>query len=890
MARGGMRPGDAVQPLRQRISGELTRILRGYVLVLTALLSVSTLLLGYYYKLTQLAHQQDLVSIRLGTELRNFARELRSLSHSTVLATALTDGRGRQGDLASLRSRFSEDGLRALQVLDHRGRLVLVWGAPSIRTLDQLPVVQQVLEGSRQGPSLSPSKEGMPLVVLTYPVFLPERDAPVGFLVGTLDVSALLASMSLGQVQPSVAVGESPFWPTPPAGLMLRHRSEDGVGLDGADIRLKVMLSEPVLSALAPGALVAMVVFLLGRWTLVRVVAWAHRFSAATTSRLDHLLASSHRVLAGQAPLDLPAGPRDEISQAVDTLGAMLRQQKQITDALRTSSLVFATAAEGIVVTDAQAAVTQVNPALLRMTGFGVDGLVGRPVSALYSLADGDAAPARIARALALRGRWSGESALLDRQGRALEVTVSVSQLTDGDGTGLGQVWVFTDVSRLKRAEKQLRDMAYLDGLTRLPNLRVMGERVRQRLAANPAPCVLLFLDLDRLKQVNDDHGHEAGDWMIRGMAEHLRRHLPAAHLLCRRSGDEFIALVERDPDSDAPGWQALLALLSQARVMLPTGPLNVTATIGVARFPRDGLSWTELQVCADLAMRAAKQVRRGSVAWYDAQLGRDLRRRGQVHQRLIRAMEQALIELHYQPVVDLASGRLLGAEALARWSDPQLGEVAPAEFFAAAQEAQLTEALSLQLLHQLLRDMPRIQRHWPGLVLAFNVAPQSLRDPQLLDALTQALARHPQWVGLLEVELTEAAMAGSGDALLAPLQQLGKLGVRLVIDDFGTGHSSLSRLAQFPLSGLKIDASFVAHLDQGRHQRIVALVVNLARVLQLQVVAEGVETQVQRQHLLRLGCARGQGWLYGPAMSLEDLLRPPAQWPQAGPSPRVQV
>lgn len=866
---------ESSQSLKQRISGQLTRIIRGYVILITSLLALTTLLLGYSFKLNLMSHQRQLVSTKISTELSSIAYELQSLSTSTLVWTGLSDSMGRDGYLEPLLSRFNRDKQRKFLILDYRGRVLSSSEQAWAQEVARSTAVQQAVAQGSNGQGMMQSIDGRPFFVLVHRVMSPQSEFPVGFIVGTLDAADVARSLELRGVTFSFALGADRLLPEPSGRMMLREQVRELIRRGDHEIELRIQMSEPMLPFLALALPVFLLAFLAGYWILSRISAWARQFSGATTERLDQLVIYCQKVLAGEATAPVPEGPRDEIAQVAETLSTMLRQQKQITDELRTTSLVFSTAAEGIIVTDGHGRIVDVNPALLRMTGFHREELIGRQAGALYRTQERDADSQEIAQALAVHGRWSGETSFLDCSGRDIPTSTSISRIPGDDGGSIGHVAVITDVGRLKEAENKLRDLAYRDALTGLPNLRMMGELVRERLQLRPQqPFLLMFVDLDHLKTINDTYGHEAGDWMIRGVAEHLAKELPSGSLLCRRSGDEFIALVDMGEGLERSHWVALLARIASAQVMLPAGPVAVSASIGVACYPDDALCWDDLQVCADVAMNAAKQTQRGTVAWYDNRLGQKVMRQRLVHQKLAQALDTHAIRVHYQPVVDLASGRLLGFEALARWRDPDLGNVRPDEFIAVAEDAQLSDQLTLQVLGIILRDKPLIQQRFPGTVLAFNAAPRVFRDMKVIDFLARRLDDDPQLLCDLEVELTETHIASSEDHLLNQLQLLTNMGVHLVIDDFGKGYSSLSRLAQYPIRCVKIDASFVSKLGEGqRHNKIVELIVNLAQVLGLQVTAEGVETPVQREILLRMGCTRGQGWLFAKAMPIDDLL-----------------
>ena len=882
-----MSTGLTRQPesLQQRISSELTRIIGSYVILITSLLAIITLLFGYYFNHNQLSHHRQLVSTKLVAEVSNVAYEIESLSTSTLVWTGLTDSLGRDSYLKPLLQQFNRGNLRNFLILDYRGRVVLGPDQPLAPQLMSHPAVIDAVSRGIDGYAMGLSPSGSSTIVLVHRVMSPISEGPVGFVMGSIDVGELVRTLNLSPLQVSFALGNSGFMPNVAGGLLVHDETQLMLRHADMDIDLRLRLARPILSSLVMILLVVFLVIMLGMLTLRRMNVWVQGFSVGTTERLEELVSYSRKVLSGEPIPPWQHGESDEISQLMVTLSDMMRQQKRITDELRTTSLVFSMAAEGIMVTAQHGNIIDVNPALLRMTGFQREELIGRLAGSLYRVSGHDDGTLEIAQALETQGHWSGETSFLHQQGHEIHTFIAVSRITGEGADLLGYVTVITDVGRLKQAETELRELAYRDSLTKLPNLRHMNQMVQQRLKTSREPFVLLFVDLDNLKTVNDTYDHEAGDWMICGMAEHLKRELPAGHLLCRRSGDEFIAVVDLDPSWTPVEWQTLLQRLTSAQVRLPSGEVQIGATIGVARYPYDALNWQGLQVCADVAMNEAKQIQRGTVAWYDNRLGQKVLRQRQIHQKLAQALEQGVITVHYQPIVHLATAQVLGFEALARWTDPELGAISPSEFIAVAEDAQLSDQLAMQLLQIILRDKPVIQRRFPGTTLAFNVAPRVFRDGRYINFLADRAIDEPGLLVNLEIELTESDISSSEDRLLHQLQQITGMGVQLVIDDFGKGYSSLSRLAQYPISCLKIDASFVSSLGVGRHTKIAELIVNLAQLLDLKVTAEGVETQKQRNILLEMGCTRGQGWLFSKAVSLEALLQLSNPLPHA-PSP----
>lgn len=864
--------------LSQRISGQLVRIMRTYVVLLTGLVMVVMVAAGWAYFHNETEHQRNLVLTKVATEVTNTSAEMQSLAAAPVVWTGLTDSFGREAYLEPLLARFNRGNERRLILLDYRGRLFLAPGGADPAPLVDLPQVQTAVSEGRDAVGVHEDSDGTTHLLLVRRVMSPVASTPVGFLVVSMDALALVKDLRLDpDIDLSFSLGGSALMPEPTLGGQLTASGEELVNVGDAHAVLGVWIGRPVYDAL--GVLFGTVVAItaLGLWTISRIVAWARRFASTTTRRYEQLLLDCQRLLAGEPVVMLASsepGARDELSEVTEALASMLGQQKQFTDELRKTSLVFQTSAEGILVTDPQGAIIDVNAALCAMTGYSHDELVGRQAGTLYRSVGRDDTSRAMAQALDSVGRWSGETSFLARNGRVIPTTVSISRIRDEAGGNQGTVTVITDVSRLKEAENKLRDLAYRDGLTGLPNFRRMSDEVRAllgRASAARQSFAVLFFDMDQLKFVNDNYGHEAGDGVIKSLAAHLRSTLPRGHLLCRRSGDEFVAVVDLPGPESRAFLQRTLERLNPLEVDLPQGKLRVSATVGVSRYPDDGQDWQTLLIAADVAMSEAKQRQRGSAAWFDAALGQRVFRQRRIQVRLAQAIAERAIDVHYQPEVDLRSGAVIGFEALARWTDAELGVVPPAEFIAVAEESQLIDALSLLVMDRVLDDKARLQARFPRARIALNVAPRVFVDPALLDHLRARSAAQAGLLEGLEVELTESQIASGEASLLQQLQALKDLGVRLVIDDFGTGYSSLGRLTQFPISRLKIDRSFVAALEQGRQSKIARLIVNLARVLEFEVTAEGVETEAQREALLQMGCTRAQGWLFAKAMPIDQ-------------------
>ncbi len=864
---------------KERISVPLVQILGVYVALITCLVMGLTVLAAYLQQSAEAGYQRQRVLTRLVSEITSQASEISALATSPLLWTGLTDSQGREAYLAPLLERFNRAGARRFYVLDYRGRVFIAPNTEPASIASAIAsdsVVVAAVNQASDGFGLRATAGGVPQVLLVHRILNPNTDGAVGYIVAVIDVPKALSLLRLeSDVALSLAIGQSALTPEPDGRWLIGGEAAATASEGEMDVPVRVWVGRPIYSAalyVLAGLLVAL---LLGWWIIQRVKAWADRFATATTERLDRLLLECQAILENKQITAVEPGPDDELSQVTRALNAMLVKQRRFTDELRTTAQVFETAAEGILVTDPDGRIVQANAALLAMTGYTRDDLLGRPAGTLYRRAQELDVGRQMAASLSETGRWSGETIFLGRSGQLIPASVALSRIQNEEGEVLGNVAVITDISRLKKVEHQLRDLANRDALTGLPNFRHMSEQVQlvlQDATAQSRRWAVVFLDLDHFKSVNDDLGHDAGDTVVKGLAAHLQQRLPAGHLLCRRSGDEFIAMIERSGEDDDTLTQ-MLTRLTPLEVSTEAGLVRVTVTLGVSRFPEDAANWHDLQICADVAMNEAKQERRGSLVWYDERIGHRLYRRRQIQGRLAEAIENSAFSVHYQPEVDLRTGGVIGFEALARWDDPELGRISPAEFIAAAEEGRMMDAFTLCIAQKVLEDKPRLQARFPNAVVAFNASPQVFRRSRLLDFLSDWSLREPGILEGLEIELTETEISRSNLSLQTQMQALVGLGVRLAIDDFGTGYSSLSRLTQFPISRLKIDRSFVQGMERTRELRIARLIIDLAKALNLDVTAEGVETVEQREALLRIGCHRGQGWLFARAMPASELL-----------------
>jgi diguanylate cyclase (GGDEF)-like protein len=432
----------------------------------------------------------------------------------------------------------------------------------------------------------------------------------------------------------------------------------------------------------------------------------------------------------------------------------------------------------------------------------------------------------------------------------------------------------------LEAKNKQLSKMAMYDHLTGLPNRTLLRELFQHEAAAarrKQDSCALLFIDLDRFKAVNDTMGHAAGDELLFGISQRLVATLRESDIVCRVSGDEFLVLL-----TQAGGHEQVAATVErllraiQMPMLLPraASTAQVSASIGVALFPADGDDFEALARCADLAMYKSKDMGKGRYCFYQPDLDIALRSRLELERELLQGIANHELLLHYQPVFDMHSGRLVGCEALVRWLHPQRGLLLPGTFIQTAEETGLIRELGLWTLDAACSQLAswKAAGLHPGRI-AVNVSALQFRDHRLPQVLRTALQTYDIQPGELELELTESTLMADTEAAQATVASLRELGVALAIDDFGTGYSSLSYIKRLRPDKLKIDRSFVKDLPADADDRaLTAAIVSIAQALAITVVAEGVETPEQRDYLLGLGCVLQQGYLHGRPMSAQQL------------------
>lgn len=518
----------------------------------------------------------------------------------------------------------------------------------------------------------------------------------------------------------------------------------------------------------------------------------------------------------------------------------------------------------------------QVNRALCDMLGYAEDELLTTTWPAVVHPDDLDA-PTLSARPDDGRSASQIERRYLRKDGRVVWTIQSVSPAPSVAGGSPLMIWQLQDVTARKELEAELRRLALVDPLTGLPNRALFADRLGHALSNSrrDEPVAVLFIDLDRFKVVNDSLGHVGGDRLLILVAERLLGSLRPEDTVARFGGDEFVALLEGLPDpSEATEVAQQLLTTIRAPYLLESQEAMVDASIGVAvGWPGRTLA-DDLLRHADLALYRAKDMGRATYAIFDPGMGDEAARRSALEIDLRRAVERKEFIVHYQPIVNLADRRVVGAEALVRWVHPVRGLVFPGEFIDLAEETGLIVPMGAAVLEAACRQAASWQladSDAPPLVMSVNLSARQIRAPGLVPTVAHALASSGLPPEALRLELTEQVLIDEGPATATTLRALKEMGVSLAIDDFGMGYSSLSSLRHLPVDNLKIDRSFVAGLNRDPGAGAIAeAMISLARALNLVVTAEGIETDDQFDWVLQAGCTLGQGFLFSPAVPPE--------------------
>lgn len=558
---------------------------------------------------------------------------------------------------------------------------------------------------------------------------------------------------------------------------------------------------------------------------------------------------------------------RDERERLIGSLRAELENR-------RVAAAVFETTSEGILVTDAANRFILVNPAFTRTTGYTESEVLGGTPRILQSGRHGADFYEAMRHSLTESGRWQGEIWNRHKNGEVYPVWLHVNVVRDEAGAVRYHAGVYSDTILHEELRNRLHQLAYYDPLTALPNRQLFLDRLAQAVAQAQrvrGGFSLLFIDLDGFKDVNDTLGHSTGDRLLAAVAERLRAAVRRNDTVARLGGDEFTIILQDGVDESTVITVANKIFSGLAEPFVIDGHVLF---VGASRYPDDGNTAEALLMAADSAMYRAKGEGKGRLSFYSAVFRQRASHRIEIVNALRHALNEGELRVFWQPQVSLTDGSIGGIEALLRWPRADAEEVPPSEFVPIAEQAGLIDALGDWVLKTACREAASLLQAHSGCRprVAINFSPLQLKPgvEQTVIAAVQASGLDP---ALLEIELTESALAAGRDGILEFLRGLGEMGIEVAIDDFGTGCSNLATLKALPVHKVKIDRSFVRDLATAQDDReIVAAIVSMAHALRLKVVAEGVETLEQARILRELGCDMAQGFLYSPAVPLSEL------------------
>ena len=557
-----------------------------------------------------------------------------------------------------------------------------------------------------------------------------------------------------------------------------------------------------------------------------------------------------------------------------------ISERKAAEEQLREAAAVFASTAEGVVITTLDGEIRDVNQAFVNVTGYQREEAIGENPRILKSDRHDQGFYQAMWASLEETGQWRGEIWNRRKDGMVYPELLTISVVPDRQGQAAGYVGVFTDISQIKAAEERLEYLAHHDALTGLPNRLLLTARldhgIRQAQRGNGLLAVLFF-DIDRFKHINDSLGHPAGDQLLQQFAQRLTDSLRSGDTIARISGDEFIVLLDEVGDSAtiASIARKLIEALKPP-VIIDGSCVRATASIGISVYPDDGDTGAMLLRNADAAMYRAKEEGGNTYQFYTAEMTAAAFEQVFLDNALRGAIDNHEFRLLYQPLVDLSSGRLLGVEALLRWEHPQQGTISPLRFIGIAEQNGLIGEIGAWVLRTACAQGVRwLQQGFELGVIAVNIAGRQIHDRAFVADVERTLAETGLPARHLDLEVSEGFVMRRADVGVDRLQALRAQGVGIAIDDFGTGYSSLSRLKQLPITTLKIDQSFVRDIpDDPNDMALCDAVIAISRSLDLKVIAEGVETEAQAAFLLDKGCGVAQGYLFSRPVPPEEIER----------------
>ena len=585
-----------------------------------------------------------------------------------------------------------------------------------------------------------------------------------------------------------------------------------------------------------------------------------------------------------QIHVDLTLSPVENATGTtigISTIARDVTERIKNQERLQLWSRVLDQSSEGIFICDPQERILLANRAFEQVTGFSADEAVGNTPRILHSGRQDRAYYADMWKSVLEKGAWQGEMWNRRKSGEFYAEWLSISAVYNHKGAVTHYIGIFSDITVRKQAEQRMVHLAHYDALTDLPNRALLMDRLNQLTKSaqrRKSKVAVVFIDLDRFKEVNDSLGHDAGDVLLQTVAKRFSNAVREEDTVARLGGDEFVVVFQgiRNIQDVAALAQKLFSCLREP-VTLKSYEHTVTASMGISLFPDDAMNGQEMIRNADAAMYQAKGSGRNAYHFYTSDLNQRALDMLSMEQALRRAIEREQFVLHYQPRIDISSGSIAGAEALIRWNHPDLGLVMPGKFISIAEERGLIVSIGGWVIEEALRQSALWQNSGElSIPIAVNVSAVQFRQKDFVSQLANIVRKYGITPNRLELELTESIIMRDAEMTVKKVAELHDMGFQLSIDDFGTGYSSLSYLRRFPIDKLKIDQSFVRDSGAGG---IVTAVIGLARSLKLKVIAEGVETKEQLEMLREQHCDEAQGFLFSPALTAAEFSKLVREW-----------
>ena len=581
--------------------------------------------------------------------------------------------------------------------------------------------------------------------------------------------------------------------------------------------------------------------------------------------------------------------PDQGMIEMFDSVGIQLGnyyQRKKVEQQLQIWDGLFRSSGEAMFVTDAAPRILAVNDAFTRLTGYQQEEIVGQSPAVLQSSRHDRAFYEEFWAALNNVGTWQGEVWDRRKDGSEYPIGLTITRIKNEQNETTHYIATFADISERKAAEERIRYLVHHDALTGLANRTLLTEQLDRfllRARRQNRQVVVLSLDIDRFKVVNDSLGHTMGDLLLQQLAQRLLECMGEDGVLSRPGGDEFVAILPNVTDiaSIIPQVEKIVEGIRQP-LYLGEMEFNLTASIGISVFPGDGRDRDALIKNADVAMNYAKETGRNQYLFFTAELNEMVSERLRIETLLRKALERNELLLHFQPQIDLRTNRVIGIEVLVRWNQPEEGMIPPNRFIPLAEESGLIVPLGDWILVEACKQWQKLAKAGlPPVTMAVNISAVQFYEPTFLEKISRRVKRYGM-ESFLEIEVTEGIMMRNVPATLDIMHKLKAIGCKLSIDDFGTGYSSLGYLSRFPLDKLKIDQSFIrAMLASQTNMAIVDTIIRLAGNLNLRVIAEGVETAPELNALRARHCDEVQGYHFARPMPMDELIRWWTQWNQ---------